>query len=131
MAVSQVLVLVFIMAAHVLSFAVAMNVMTDHSMCTVAFAAMGFVICFVLGLPRTLKGVSYLSIFCECNTEMENNPRPRLTHRSLHLHLCGCHCYPCSHRHYQARCGQRFRCASRHATCHGSDSGHEHNFGLL
>ncbi|KAF2656789.1 N amino acid transport system protein [Lophiostoma macrostomum CBS 122681] len=63
MAVSQVLILIFIMAAHVLSFAVAMNVMTDHSMCTVAFAALGLIICFVLGLPRTLKGVSYLSIF--------------------------------------------------------------------
>jgi amino acid permease len=66
MAVSQVLILVFIMAAHVLSFAVAMNVMTDHSMCTVVFSAFGLLVCFTLGLPRTLKGVSYLSIFCTC-----------------------------------------------------------------
>ncbi|KAH7125434.1 N amino acid transport system protein [Dendryphion nanum] len=63
MALCQVLLLVFIMSAHVLSFALAMNVMTDHRMCTVGFALIGMVVQFFLGLPRTLKGVSYLSIF--------------------------------------------------------------------
>jgi hypothetical protein len=65
MAVSQVLILVFIQAAHVLSFAIAMNVLTDHSACTVVFAVLGGIVCFVLGLPRTLKAVSFLSMFCE------------------------------------------------------------------
>lgn len=65
LAVCQVLLLVFIMAAHVLSFALAMNAITDHKMCTVVFAAIGMIVQFLLGLPRTLKGVSYLSIFCE------------------------------------------------------------------
>lgn len=65
LAVCQVLLLVFIMAAHVLSFALAMNVITDHRMCTVAFALIGMIVQFLLGLPRTLKGVSYLSIFCK------------------------------------------------------------------
>lgn len=65
MAVGSMLILIFIMAAHVLSFAIAMNILTDHSICTVGFAAIGLLICFVLGLPRTLKGISYLSIFCK------------------------------------------------------------------
>ena len=65
MAISSTLILIFIMAAHVLSSAIAMNVLTDHGMCTVTFAAIGLIVCFILGLPRTLKGVSYISIFCK------------------------------------------------------------------
>lgn len=63
MAVSQILILIFIMAAHVLSFAIAMNALTDHAACTVGFAGVGFVVCLGLGLARTLRNVSYLSIF--------------------------------------------------------------------
>lgn len=64
-AVGQVLILIFIMGAHVLSFAIAMNAMTDHGTCTIVFSVLGLVLCFALGLPRTFKKVSYLSIFCE------------------------------------------------------------------
>jgi amino acid permease len=65
MAFAQVLILLFIMAAHVLSFAIALNAITGHAWCTVAFSAVGLAISFALSLPRTLKNVSYLSIFCE------------------------------------------------------------------
>jgi amino acid permease len=71
MAVSQILILVFIMGAHVLSFSIAMNAMTEHGACTVLFSAVGLVVCFVLGLPRTLKNVSYLSIFCELTSPFQ------------------------------------------------------------
>ena len=64
-AVGQVLILIFIMGAHVLSFSIAMNAMTDHGTCTIVFSVVGLLICFVLGLPRTFKNVSYFSIFCE------------------------------------------------------------------
>ncbi|KAF1940872.1 hypothetical protein EJ02DRAFT_512839 [Clathrospora elynae] len=63
LAVGGVLILVFIMGAHVLSFAIAMNAMTDHGACTIVFAVVGLIICFLLGLPRTFKNVSYFSIF--------------------------------------------------------------------
>ncbi|KAF2710640.1 hypothetical protein K504DRAFT_377543 [Pleomassaria siparia CBS 279.74] len=63
MAVSQILLLVFIMAAHVLSFSIALNAITDHATCTVTYAVVGLIVCFLLGLPRTLKNVSYASIF--------------------------------------------------------------------
>ncbi|KAH7085031.1 transmembrane amino acid transporter protein-domain-containing protein [Paraphoma chrysanthemicola] len=63
MAVGQVLILIFIMGAHVLSFAIAMNAITDHAACTIIFSVAGLLICFLLGLPRTFKNVSYFSIF--------------------------------------------------------------------
>jgi amino acid permease len=65
MAIGSVLILIFISGAHVLSFAIALNALTDHATCTILFSAIGLVICFVLGLPRTFKNVSYLSIFCK------------------------------------------------------------------
>ncbi|EUC33618.1 hypothetical protein COCCADRAFT_4838 [Bipolaris zeicola 26-R-13] len=62
-AVGQVLVLVFIMGAHILTFAVAMNAMTDHGACTIIFSVIGLAVSFLLGLPRTFKNISYFSIF--------------------------------------------------------------------
>ncbi|KAK5016690.1 hypothetical protein LTR60_002286, partial [Cryomyces antarcticus] len=58
----QVLVLVFIVAAHVLTFSVMMNVLTEHGSCSIVFAAVGAIVSFALTLPRTLQKVSYLSI---------------------------------------------------------------------
>lgn len=63
LAIASFLILIFISAAHVLSFAIALNVMTDHSTCTVVFSVVGLVVCFLFTLPRTLKNVSYFSIF--------------------------------------------------------------------
>lgn len=65
MTVAQFFILVFIMGAHILSFGVAMNAMTGHATCTIIFSIVGLVICFVLGLPRTFKNVSFLSIACK------------------------------------------------------------------
>ncbi|KAH7389323.1 transmembrane amino acid transporter protein-domain-containing protein [Phaeosphaeria sp. MPI-PUGE-AT-0046c] len=63
MAVGQVLILIFIMGAHILSFSIAMNAITGHVMCTIVWNVIGLVLCFALGLPRTFKNVSYLSVF--------------------------------------------------------------------
>lgn len=60
--------LVFIMAAHVLTFSVMMNVVTADSgrrVCTVIYMAAGAAICFVLTLPRKLEKISWISIPCE------------------------------------------------------------------
>jgi hypothetical protein len=67
LAVGQVLILIFIMGAHVLSFSIAMNAITGHVMCTIWWNVVGLVLCFGLGLPRTFKKVSFLSIFCKSN----------------------------------------------------------------
>ncbi len=71
MAVGSILILVFISGAHVLTFAVALNVLTGHSTCTIVFSVVGMIICFILGLPRTFKDVSKLSIFCKCTTPFQ------------------------------------------------------------
>jgi amino acid permease len=68
MAVAQVLILVFIQGAHVLSFSIAMNAITDHCMCTIYWNVIGMLLCLLLGLPRTFKNVSYISVFCESQT---------------------------------------------------------------
>lgn len=57
--------LLFIIAAHILTFGVELNVLTNHASCTLAFTAIGAIVCFVFTLPRTFKGNRYISLFCE------------------------------------------------------------------
>ncbi|RAL12836.1 amino acid transporter [Aspergillus homomorphus CBS 101889] len=58
----QLLLVVFIMASHILTFTVAMNTITEHGTCTIVFGVVGMVISFFLALPRTSANVSYLSV---------------------------------------------------------------------
>ncbi|EAW09004.1 amino acid transporter [Aspergillus clavatus NRRL 1] len=58
----QLLLVVFIMASHILTFAVAMNNITEHGTCSIVFSVVGLAISFVLCLPRTLSKVSFLSV---------------------------------------------------------------------
>ncbi|KAI5818690.1 amino acid transporter [Pyronema omphalodes] len=63
-AIGQVLFLVFVMAAHILSFSIMMNVLTNHATCTIVFTIAGMLISLVFSLPRTmgsLSSMSYLS----------------------------------------------------------------------
>jgi hypothetical protein len=63
----QLLLIVFIMASHILTFTVAMNTITDHGTCSIVFGVVGLVISYVLCLPRTSAKVSYLSVACMCS----------------------------------------------------------------
>ncbi|KAG2416113.1 hypothetical protein HFD88_007305 [Aspergillus terreus] len=58
----QLLFLIFLMGSHVLTFSVAMNVLTDHATCSIAFGILGMVISFIMSLPRTLEKMSWLSL---------------------------------------------------------------------
>ncbi|PYH97169.1 amino acid transporter [Aspergillus ellipticus CBS 707.79] len=58
----QLLLVVFIMASHLLTFSVAMNTITSHGTCTIVFTVVGLVICYILCLPRTSAKVAYLSV---------------------------------------------------------------------
>ncbi|RJE24820.1 amino acid transporter [Aspergillus sclerotialis] len=60
----QLLLIIFVMASHLLTFMVAMNTITDHGTCTIVFGVVGLVISLVAGLPRTLKHVSTMSVVC-------------------------------------------------------------------
>jgi hypothetical protein len=67
----QLIVLIFIMAAHITSFAIMMNVLTDHCTCTIILSIMGLLISIVCTIPRTLKNISYFSIGCKSKFAMD------------------------------------------------------------
>ncbi|OJJ36037.1 hypothetical protein ASPWEDRAFT_110065 [Aspergillus wentii DTO 134E9] len=58
----QLLLVIFIMGSHILTFTVAMNSITNHGTCSIVFGVIGLVLSFFLCLPRTLLKVSWLSI---------------------------------------------------------------------
>ncbi|KAK5078551.1 hypothetical protein LTS08_006486 [Lithohypha guttulata] len=49
----------FIQALHVLVITRYLNTMTQHGLCTVDFAVIGAVVCFVCSLPRTFNALSH------------------------------------------------------------------------
>jgi amino acid permease len=57
--------LIFIMAAHICTFTVAMNVLTGHATCSVVFGAAAMVVSILLTTPRTLKGQTWISGICK------------------------------------------------------------------
>lgn len=59
--VAQLLFFIFIMGSHILAFSIMMNVLTDHSRCTILYAATGLLVSFILTLPRRLEKLSHLS----------------------------------------------------------------------
>ncbi|KAJ5106930.1 hypothetical protein N7456_003605 [Penicillium angulare] len=60
--IAQLLLLVFIMASHTLTFSVAMNAITDHGTCSIVFSIVGAGVSFACCIPRTSGKISYLSI---------------------------------------------------------------------
>ena len=59
----QTIYLIFIMGSHLLTWTIALNTITEHATCTIVFSVIGLLLQAVLTIPRTLKSVSYLSIF--------------------------------------------------------------------
>ncbi|KAJ5086303.1 Amino acid transporter transmembrane [Penicillium alfredii] len=58
---AQLLFFVFVMGSHVLTFSIMMNVLTEHSTCTIVFSVTGMLVSFLLTLPRRLEKLSHLS----------------------------------------------------------------------
>jgi hypothetical protein len=52
-----------IQALHVLVGAKYLNTVTNHSICTVGFAVIAAVICFLISLPRTFSQMSLIGVF--------------------------------------------------------------------
>ncbi|EME39842.1 hypothetical protein DOTSEDRAFT_178667 [Dothistroma septosporum NZE10] len=59
---AQIILLIFVLGSHLLTFTIAWNTITGHATCTIVWGVIGLVVFFVLSLPRTLKNVSYMSI---------------------------------------------------------------------
>ncbi|OJJ71437.1 hypothetical protein ASPBRDRAFT_179851 [Aspergillus brasiliensis CBS 101740] len=60
--IAQIIFFVFLMGAHILTFSIMMNTLTNHAACTILFCLAGTVLTFVLTLSRRLQEVSYLGI---------------------------------------------------------------------
>lgn len=59
--IAQLVFFIFVMGSHILAFSIMMNVLTDHTGCTILYAALGLLVSFVLTLPRRLEELSHLS----------------------------------------------------------------------
>lgn len=59
---AQVILLIFVMGSHILTWTICMNTLTGHPMCTIIWSVIGLILLFLLSLPRTLKSVSWLSL---------------------------------------------------------------------
>ncbi|KAL2859507.1 transmembrane amino acid transporter protein-domain-containing protein [Aspergillus pseudodeflectus] len=60
--IAQIIFFIFLMGAHILTFSIMMNTLTDHAACTILFCLAGAVLSFILTLSRRLQEVSYLGI---------------------------------------------------------------------
>lgn len=58
---AQLLFFAFVMGSHVLTFSIMMNVLTEHSTCTIVFSFIGLIVSFFLTLPRRLENLSHIS----------------------------------------------------------------------
>lgn len=59
---AQILLLVFNMGSHILTFTIMMNTVSDHRTCTIVFGIIGLIISLIFTLPRKLGDVSYMAI---------------------------------------------------------------------
>jgi len=59
--IAQLVFFIFVMGSHIITFSIMMNVLTDHSSCTILYASVGLLLSFVLTLPRRLEKLSHLS----------------------------------------------------------------------
>jgi hypothetical protein len=62
--IGQLLLLIFLMSSHLLTFTILMNTLTQHGTCTIVFGVVGLVICFFGALPRTMEKVYWMSVAC-------------------------------------------------------------------
>ena len=58
---AQLIFFIFVMGSHILTFSIMMNVLTEHSTCTIVFSFVGLIISSFLTLPRRLENLSNIS----------------------------------------------------------------------
>ncbi|EMD38128.1 hypothetical protein CERSUDRAFT_113275 [Gelatoporia subvermispora B] len=59
---AQIIFMVFICGSHVLTGMIAFDTITAGASCSVLWAGISAIVCMVLTIPRTLNGISYLSV---------------------------------------------------------------------
>ncbi|KAJ5353256.1 hypothetical protein N7452_002230 [Penicillium brevicompactum] len=58
---AQIVFFMLVMGSHILTFSIMMNVLSDHSACTILFSFLGLFASFILTLPRRLERLSHIS----------------------------------------------------------------------
>ncbi|CAG8188520.1 unnamed protein product [Penicillium olsonii] len=58
---AQIVFFMLVMGSHILTFSIMMNVLTEHSSCTILFSVLGLLASLVLTLPRRLERLSHVS----------------------------------------------------------------------
>lgn len=53
---------IFVMGAHLLTWTICLNALSDHSACTIVWVVVGLAVFWALNLPRTLKHTSWMSM---------------------------------------------------------------------
>ncbi|KAK7693890.1 hypothetical protein QCA50_003463 [Cerrena zonata] len=59
---AQVIFIVFLCGSHVLTGLIAFDTITEGASCSVVWAVVTAVVCFICTIPRTLNGISYMSV---------------------------------------------------------------------
>ncbi|GJE87015.1 amino acid transporter [Phanerochaete sordida] len=59
---AQIIFMTFVCGSHVLTGLIAFDTITSGASCSVLWAGVSAIICLVLTIPRTLNGISYLSV---------------------------------------------------------------------
>lgn len=62
---AQVLFLLFLMASHILTWIICLDTLTGGSVCNIVWGVVGMCVFWILDVPRTYRGMSWLSIVCE------------------------------------------------------------------
>jgi hypothetical protein len=62
---AQTVLQVFLLGGHILMWTICMNTLTNGTVCTVAWAAIGMLIFWLFNIPRTLKYTSWMSAACK------------------------------------------------------------------
>lgn len=68
--IGQFLFCIFVMGSHLLTFRVMMNTITVHRACSVLFSAVGMILSMILSIPRTMKGMTWISFACKSTIQL-------------------------------------------------------------
>ncbi|TGO24789.1 hypothetical protein BPAE_0095g00020 [Botrytis paeoniae] len=60
---AQILFLLFLMASHILTWIICLDTLTGGKLCNIVWGVVGMCVFWILDLPRTCRGMSWLSIF--------------------------------------------------------------------
>lgn len=62
---AQLLLCIFLMSSHILTFIKTLNTISQHATCSIVWGVVGLVVSFIGSLPRTMNKMYLLSCICQ------------------------------------------------------------------